>query len=108
MMALTLIRGEEPFHTVITATLANEVVCDFRIVQHSPFEPDPTEIASGHVKWDGCVNLDVGSECMWHGCDVDDIGDLADLLRAAYWLCAVELGAAWKGGDPPDEEDDDE
>lgn len=42
---------------------------------------------TGHVKWDGCSNIDFGDDGRLHLCGGDAITQLADTLKVVYNRC---------------------
>jgi hypothetical protein len=48
---------------------------------------------TGHVKWDGCSNIDFGRGGYMHLCGGDHITKLADTLKAVYNRCGELMNA---------------
>lgn len=63
----------------------------------------PTEdclvFAEGHVKWDGCSNIQFPeqNEVMLHNCNRAGLTDIGELLGAIYDACGELLGDNWRG-----------
>jgi len=85
--------------------LANEAVVDFRIYRWnvSGWEDGGLEL-DGFVKFDGCMNMSTGGECMYHMCDpVDGPALLGALLRSVYHYAAPMLSHRLYAAPAPDD-----
>ena len=80
----------------------NEAVWRYRLHEVTANDGE-TLVAYGFVKWDGCSDTTIGTECMWHGCDERTFRELAAALERAYWACAHRLGDRWDLGAAPPE-----
>ena len=99
---------------VILHRMVNEVVMDFEAYQvmvdekgaelfeRKDEEPGFTSnlldafcYCHGHVKFDGCSNVDFGDQdrgCMLHFCGMHDVKELACMFEIVYELAREQLG----------------
>ena len=78
-----------------------EYSMDFKIIEEC--NPDDTELITGHLKWDGCMNWKSHETFMYHFCDISDAENLLALFKAVY-KSGHEYVAHWNGDGDIDEE----
>ena len=78
----------------------DEYKADFRIYNDCEYQhagSQAEELASGHVKWDGCSNWRFGDDdrcCLFHGCERKHLTDLGQIM-AECWDWTKELCTHW-------------
>lgn len=51
-----------------------------------------TSVVTGHVKWDGCANIDFKTaDCMAHFCGYDDVERFTSALLETYKAAALSI-----------------